>query len=394
VRAAVALLIAFGTAAALLGGCGAGDPDAGAAPAGPPVSVAHPLEREIIEWDEYTGRFEAQQEIEVRARVSGYLDSVHFTEGQMVEAGALLFVIDPRPYEAALLRAQAELKRAQAALVVAESEYARTDRLESSNAISRETTEQRLATRDGARAEVEKAQAELRAAELDLGFTRVTAPIGGRTSDIRADIGNLVSGGSPQSSLLTTIVSLDPIELAFEASESEFLKYARLIRVGAIRSPREPDYPVQARLLDEDAWVHAGKMTFVDNAIDPNTGTLRAKATFPNPDLLLQPGVFARARIPGSSEYRAILIPDDAVLSDQDNKIVMVVDAANVAAVRPVTLGPLVDGLRVVRQGLSASDRIIVNGVLRARPGQPVTPVPVDPAERPPPAPKTPAPAP
>lgn len=347
-------------------------------PAPPTVTVAQPVVKRIVEWDEYTGRFVAKQRVEVRARVSGYLDSVHFTEGQLIDAGHLLFVLDQRPFLAQVERARAELGRARTQHKLAQLEFERGRRLEKSRAMSRETLEERRAERDSAEAQVEAAQAVLRAAELDLGFTEVRAPMKGRVSDIRVDVGNVISGGTAQSTLLTTIVLLDPIELEIEASESEFMRYMRLDSEGRRRSSRDVENPVEARLIDEEGWPHKGRMTFVDNELDPVTGTMLGRATFPNPDHVLLPGMFARARLYGEGEHDAVLIPDAAVVTDQATKLVMVVKPDNMVEARPVVLGGLYDGLRIVREGLTAGDRIIVNGVQRARAGQPVTPMTAD----------------
>ncbi len=339
----------------------------------PLVTVATPLTANISEWDEYTGRFVAKQRVDVRARVSGYLDSVHFHEGQSVDAGQLMFVIDPRPFEAEVERRRAELERVETTLKVANLEFERSERLESSRAMSREEMEERRAIRDAARAGVAAARAQLRAAELDLSFTEVRAPMSGRASDIRIDVGNLISGGASDSTVLTTIILLDPIELEFEGSESEFLRYTRLDSAGTRQSSRNSPNPVEARLIDEQEWVHKGVMTFVDNEIDPLTGTMRGRATFPNPDHVLLPGMFARLRLFASAEHPAILIPDAAIMADQATKLALVVDSDDVVVPTPVILGPLVYGLRVVRSGLSGSERIVVNGLLRAQPGRKVT---------------------
>lgn len=349
-----------------------------AAPPPPTVTVAEPVTKRITEWDEYTGRFVAKQRVDVRARVSGYLDSVHFAEGQLVEAGQLLFVIDQRPFLAQVERARADVARAQTQLKLGQLELERGQRLEASRAMSKETLEERRAERDSAQAQVDAAQAELRAAELDLGFTEVKAPMAGRVSDIRVDVGNVISGGRADSTLLTTIVSLDPIELEIEASESEFMRYTRLDSAGTRRSSRDVQNPVEARLIDEEGWPHKGRMTFVDNELDPETGTMLGRATFPNPDHVLLPGMFARARLYGEGEHDALLIPDEAVVADQATKLVMVVKSDNVVEARPVILGGLMDGLRIVREGIKAGERIVVNGVQRARPGQPVTPTTAD----------------
>lgn len=355
-------------------GAQAADPAPAAAPPPPTVTVAKPTFKRITEWDEYTGRFVAQQRVDVRARVSGYLESVHFKEGQMVEEGELLFVIDQRPFKAEVARAKAEVDRVTTQLRVAQLEFERGERLQSSRAMSKETAEERRAKRDAAQADVDAAKAALRTAELNLGFTEVRAPMAGRLSDIRVDVGNLISGGTSDSTVLTTIVMLDPIELEIEASESEFLRYTRLDSQGTRRSSRDVPNRIEARLLDEADWVHKGLMTFVDNEIDPDSDTMRGKATFPNPDHVLLPGMFARARLFGAGEHDAVLIPDVAVVADQAKKLVMVVGKDNVIEARPVRLGPIIDGLRVVREGLTAEDTIVVNGIIRARPGKPVTP--------------------
>lgn len=350
------------------------------APPPPTVTVAPPVAKRITEWDEYTGRFVAKQRVEVRARVSGYLQSVHFQEGQLVEDGQLLFVVDQRPFEAHVSRMRANLSQAETQLRVAQLEFERGERLETARAMSRETMEERRARRDSAQAEVDAARAALRSAELDLGFTEIRAPMSGRASDIRVDVGNLISGGSADSTLLTTIVSLDPIELEIEASESEFMRYTRLDSAGTRRSSRDVANPVEARLIDEEGWPHRGVMTFVDNELDPVTGTMLGRATFGNPDHVLLPGMFARARLYGEGEHEALLIPDAAVVTDQATKLVMIVGADDVVEARPVTLGPLIDGLRVVRSGLSGGERVVVVGVQRARPGQKVTPQTAPPA--------------
>ena len=345
-----------------------------ASPPPPKVSVAKPIYRRMTEWDEYTGRFVAKEHVDIRARVSGYLDSVHFQEGQMVSAGQLLFVIDPRPFQAALARARAELTRVETQLTFTQTELERGKRLQASRAMSTETLDERRAARDAARAEVAGAQAAVRTAELELGFTEIRAPLDGRVSDIRVDVGNLISGGTADSTVLTTVVSLDPIELEIEASEAEFLRYSRLDSAGTRRSSRDVPNPVEARLLDETEWSHKGHMTFVDNELDIDSGTMRGRATFANPDHMLLPGMFARARLFGAGEHDAVMIPDAAVVADQAQKLVMVVGADNIVEGRVVVLGPLIDGLRVVREGLAPDERIVVNGILRAHPGQPVEP--------------------
>ena len=344
----------------------------------PRVSVAVPVFKQVTEWDEFTGRFIAKQRVELRARVSGYLESVHFTEGQTVEEGQLLFVVDRNPFQADAEGARAEVQRSATELKRAQLEFERATRLQSSRAMSKETLEERRATRDAAQANVTAGRAKVRKAGLDLGYTEIRAPISGRSSDIKVDVGNLISGGTADSTVLTTIVSLDPIELEFEGSEAEMLRYMRTNQIYRQPTSQLKPNPVEARLLDEDDWSHRGHMTFLDNQLDFDSGTIRARATFENKDLLFLPGMFARVRMFAEAKHDALLIPDSAILSDQATKIVMVVGADDMVEARPVKLGPLVDGLRVVREGLTGKDRIVVNGLLRARPGQAVTPEEVD----------------
>jgi len=356
---------------------------AAAAPAqaqqGPmPVTIAKPVVKKIIDWDEYTGRFEATERVEIRARVSGFLESVHFRDGELVDKGDLLFVIDPRPFEAQLDVAKASLEAARTRAELAESEFKRAESLLKRNNISRETFDQRRAELATARTTVLAAQAQVRIARLNLEFTQVKAPISGRISDARVDVGNLVEGGTAQSTLLTTVVSIDPILFTFSASESEFLKYARLHATGQHDSPRDRSSPVFARLMDEDTFNHEGRMNFVDNELSPNTGTIRFQARFDNPAGFLVPGVFGRLRLAGSAEYEAILIPDAAVVSDQSRKLVLIVDKEGNVKGAPVDLGPLHNGLRVIRGGLGRDDDIVVNGLQRARPGGKVAPKEAD----------------
>ena len=355
-------------------GARAADPAPAAAPPPPVVTVAKPVFKNITEWDDYTGRFIAKERVDVRARVSGYLESVHFKEGQMIAAGELLFILDQRPFKTQVARAKAEVDRANTQLRVGQLEFERGERLQSSRAMSKETAEERRAKRDAAQAEVDAATASLRNAELNLSFAQVRAPMAGRLSDIRTDVGNLISGGSADSTVLTTIVSLDPIEFEIEASEAEFLRYTRLDSAGTRPSSRDVPNRIEAQLIDETDWVHKGNMTFVDNEIDPNSDSIRGHATFPNPDHVLLPGMFARARLFGAGEHQAVMVPDVAVVADQARKLVMVLGKDNIIEARVVTLGPIIDGLRVVREGLTADERIVVNGIIRAHPGKPVTP--------------------
>ncbi len=340
----------------------------------PPVDVANPIVKTIVDWDEFTGRFEAVDRVELRARVSGYLDAVHFNDGQLVNKGDLLFTIDQRPFAAEIERVKAEIEQARTRLQLAATELERAERLVQGGHISRETLDERRAARDVEHAAISAARARLRLAELELEFTEVRAPINGRISDRRVDIGNLVSGGSAQSNLLATIVSLDPIYFVFDASEADYLRYVRLHRQGARPSSRETANPVFVRLMDETAWLRLGHMNFVDNELNLGSGTIRGRAIFDNPDYLLAPGLFGRLRLVGSGEYEAVMVPDAAVLSDQSNKIVLVVDESGTVFARKVELGTLNEGLRVVSKGLSAEDRVIINGIQRAQPGGKVTP--------------------
>jgi RND family efflux transporter MFP subunit len=341
-----------------------------AAQQGPmPVTVAKPLIKKITEWDEYTGRFEATNRVEIRARVSGFLESTHFKDGDLVNKGDLLFVIDPRPFEAQLDVAKASLEAAKTRVNLAEREFKRAESLLKRNNISRETFDQRQAELATAQSTVLSAQAQARIAKLNLEFTQVKAPISGRVSDARVDVGNLVEGGSAQSTLLTTLVSIDPILFTFSASEAEFLKYSRLDATGRRDSSRSAANPVFVRLMDEDSFTREGHMNFVDNELSPNTGTIRAQAVFENSSGFLVPGVFGRLRLIGSDEYEAVLIPDSAVVSDQSKKMVLIVDADGNVKAAPVDMGPLHEGLRVIHGGLGRDDRIVVKGIQRARPG-------------------------
>ena len=350
----------------LLAACNGAPPPAVVAP--PKVTVAKPVERNVTEWDEYTGRLESIDSVEIRPRVSGYLEAVKFAEGAMVKKGDLLFVIDPRPYAAILRRAEAELALAKARSELADSRFQRAVRLVSRNAISQEEADTRAAEARQAVASVAAAQAALEAARLDVEYTQVRAPVSGRVGRKLVTEGNLVNGGTgTQGTLLTTVVSLDPMYVYFEADERSYLKYVRLAEEGKRPSSRDTRNPVQIAFADEQGFPHEGYMDFVDNHLDEQTGTIVARAVIANPDLLLSPGLFARVRLIGSGAYDAILIPDEAIATDQARKFVFVVDADNHARYRPIIVGPMIDGLRVVREGLSAGDRIIVNGIQRAK---------------------------
>ncbi len=341
-----------------------------------PVSVATPLQRDVVDLDEFVGRFEAAEQVEVRARVGGYVRSVHFKDGDFVRKGQLLFTLDPRPAEAALASARAQLAQAQAQLELARTELRRSEKLLTVQAVSQAEVDQRLAAVRSAEANVAAAQAGVRARQLDLEFTRVTAPASGRVSDRRVDPGNLVAGGSSQADVLTTVVSSSPIHFVFEGSEALLLKYQRELRRGG-------PAPVRIRLQDEADYLHPGVLDFSDNALDPASGTIRLRAVVPNADGFLKPGLIGRARVAGAAPYKALLVPDAAIGSDQGRKVVYVVAADGAVQVRPVQVGPLTDGLRVIRSGLGPDERVVVNGLQRAMPGQKVvaktTPITVQP---------------
>jgi RND family efflux transporter MFP subunit len=343
-----------------------------AEPPPPEVSVTQPVIKEVTEWDDFTGRLEPIKSVEVRARVSGYLDSIHFKDGQVVKTGDLLFVIDPRPYAAAAERAQAELKRAEAQRNLAVQNLQRAERLMQGSTIAQEQYDTRRNEYEIAVANLSEAQAAAKAAELDLEFTQVKAPIDGRISRRYVDEGNVVSGGSTQSTLLTTIVPSDPLYATFDADERTVLKYTRLDLSGERTSSREAANPVRIALADEKEFSHEGKMDFVDNRLDPETGTLRARALIDNPKGLLTPGLFVRVQLKGRGPYQALLIPDEAIGTDLSKKFVMVVDKDGLAQRRFVRTGRLYDELRVVEEGLSAEDRVITGGLMRVRPGIPV----------------------
>lgn len=337
----------------------------------PAVDVAVPIVKTVREWDQYTGRFQAVKRVEIRARVSGYLNSIHFEDGQLVKEGDLLFVIDPRPFQADLAAAKAGVESAKAELKLAEAELKRGEELLRRKVTAEAEVERRRAQRDIATAKVLVAAANVRTAELNLSFTNVRAPVDGRISDRRVDVGNLVSGsgGGGTATLLTTLVALNPIHFVFDASERAYLKYARLNASGEGAVSRSEPSPVYVRLADETGWPHRGVMNFVDNELGQETGTIRGRAVLPNPTGFLQPGMFGEVRLLGSRAYQAVLIPDSAILSDQATKIVMAVDDAGKVSVRVVEIGPIIDGLRVIRKGLTGKERIVVNGVQRARPG-------------------------
>lgn len=365
------LLLAAGAVA--LSGCSS-EATTGAAPAPTSVSVAAALERQVVEWDDFTGRLEAVESVEIRPRVAGYIESVDFEEGSIVHKGDLLFVIDPRPYQAELDKAAAELTRAKAHDELARSDVARSEKLLSIKAVSQEEFDQRVNAARESQANVEAARAALEAVRLDLSFTRVTAPISGRVSKAAVTAGNLVTGGSSAATLLTTIVSIDPIYVSFEGDEQVYLKYTELARRGERPSSRDAANPVKMGLANEDGYPHSGTMVFVDNQIDPRTGTIRARAAFDNKDGYFTPGLFARVKLFGHNTFPAVLVDDRAIGTDQSQKFVYVVDADNKVAYRTVKIGRLTDGLRIVQSGLAPGESVVVNGLQRVHPGDVVTP--------------------
>ncbi|MGH9371552.1 MAG: efflux RND transporter periplasmic adaptor subunit [Vicinamibacterales bacterium] len=348
-----------------------------AQPAGAPlpkVTVAEVISRDVTEWDEFTGRLEAVNTVAIRPRVSGLVAGVRFEEGAIVRRGDLLFQIDARPFQAEVDRLRAELARSRATVERSASELQRAERLASQNAMSREEHDRRAAFAHESSAELDAVQAALRSAELNLEFTRVTSPIKGRVGRAIVTAGNLVSSGPGEATLLTTVVSLDPMYASFDADEQTFLRYSDLARTGQRASAREDGLPIRMALASDEDFPREGTMDFLDNQVDPATGTIQGRAVFRNADLSLTPGLFVRLRLPASAAHKGLLIQDRAVGTDLDKRFVLVVDAERTIQYRAVTLGPMVDGLRVIRRGLSAGERIVVSGLQRVRPGVRVEP--------------------
>jgi len=352
--------------AIVLAACG---PHTNQAAPKPRVGVAHPIVKKIIDWDDFTGRFEAIQGVTVMPRISGAIASILFKNGQDVKAGQPLFVIDPRPFRAAYLKALGDLDNANAAKVIAQSNLERGKNLVSVNAMSRELYETRRAAQEQATAQVESEKAAVETARLNLEFTTVTSPVDGRASDRRVSIGDVVTANTTQ---LTSVVTLDPIWFTFEGAETFLLKYQREEQQGQRNSSRIEANPLEIQLADEVGYPHKGHMVFVDNAIDRLSGTIRAKAEFSNPDHFLTPGMFGRGRLLASGAYQAMLIPDESIITDQTRRLVYVVEKTGIVAARRVETGPLVMGLRVVRTGLKRSDEIVLDGLARLTPGMKV----------------------
>jgi RND family efflux transporter MFP subunit len=357
----------------MLANCG--DAQKQNAPPLPVVTVANPVKRTIVDHDEYVGRFVAVDSVEIRAHVSGYLDKVHFKDGQIVKTGDLLFTIDKRPFENAVAQARGVLGQAKANLAFTEADLARGQQLVRDKTITEQTFDQRVQAKRNAEASVAANEAAVRQAALDLEFTEVRAPVDGRIGDRRVSPGNLVAGGTlPNTTLLATIVSIDPIRFEFTFDEASFLRYERIAKNGNDVAGRGDSTVVKLKLIDEDTFVHEGRMDFVDNVIDRSTGTIRGRAQFANPNGLFTPGMFARVQIVASPPYEALMVPDVAIGTEQARKFVYVVGGDGTVAQKYVSLGELVDGLRIIKTGLTGNERVIVNGIQRARIGQKVNP--------------------
>lgn len=360
--------------AAALAGCDKPATQAAAPP--PSVTVAQPTKRVVTDWDEFTGRFEAVEEVQVRARVGGFVDSIQFKDGDFVKPGDLLYVIDSRPFEAVALQADGQLADARARAELARRELERALTLVTTSAVSESIVDQRRQTLQAAHAAEMQAEGALKAAQLNIEFTHVKAPIAGRVSRHLVSIGNLVQGADGGSTLLTSIVSLDPIYIYFDMDEATYLKYNKLWFEGRRPSSRDTANPVQVALVGESKPSREGRMDFLDNRLDVSTATLRSRAIVPNKDISILPGQFGRVRLVGSAPYEALLLPDAAIATDQSRKIVFVVNNENFVEVRPVLLGPLDGGLRIIREGLKADDKVIIDGIQRARVGAKVAPHP------------------
>ena len=361
--------------AAAIAGCGQGQQQS-AAPPPPTVTVARPAQRTVTDQDEYVGRFVAVDSVEVRSRVSGYLSQIHFTDGQMVKKGDLLFVIDHRPFQIALDQMRANLAQARANLAFTEADLARGRELAQNRTITEQTFDQRKQAKSVAEASVTAQEAMVHSAELDLNeYSELRAPIDGRIGDRRVSVGNLVTGGNgSNTTLLANIVSVDPIRFEFTFDEASYLRYQRVAGGnGQMSGSGQSAVAVTLKLIDETDFAHIGKMDFVDNVIDRSSGTIRGRAVFANSDSIFTPGMFGRIRVPGSPAFTALLIPDAAIGTEQSRKYVLVVDDGGIVRQKYVVPGQIDDDLRVIREGLSPADRVIVNGLMRARPGIKVT---------------------
>ena len=339
-----------------------------------PVPAVRPIVRELVEYDEYTGRFVAVNRVDVRARVSGYLSAAEFTEGQRINAGDLLFVIDQRPFQIAVTAARAELEEMRAGLDLARTEANRARSLRKNLVISQEDLDQRVQAELVAASRLSQVEATLARAELNLEFTEIRAPIDGRIGARLLDVGNIVIGGDLQGTLLTSIVQEDPIHFYFEVSEADFLRYARLNQSGARIASRFKANAISIKLLDEHEFLHEGAMDFVDNQLNATTGTVQGRAILPNPDGLLQPGLFGRLRTPGSGLHQVVLVPDHLIQFDQSRQFVFLINPDGIIERRWVTTGPIAEGLRMVRDGLDGSEQVASGGFHRLRAGMQVAP--------------------
>lgn len=373
-----ATLAVMAIAASALSACGDGKPTeaASAAPPAPQVTVAKPVQKLVADHDEYVGRFIAVDYVEIRARVSGYLDKVAFADGQLVKKNDPLFTIDRRPFEAALDQAKAAHEQAAANLAFADSDLKRGENLVRGTSITQQTFDQRIQAKRVAEATLTAQAAAVVQADLNLEYTQLTAPISGRIGDRRVSTGNLIIGGAfGTTTLLATIASIDPIRFEFTMDEASYLSYLRAASAAASTTAnRGIVLPVKLKLIDEKDFVHEGKIDFVDNAVDRSSGTIRGRAEFANPDGRLTPGMFGRLQIATKAPELALLVPDTAIGTEQVRKFVYAVTSDNVATPKYVTLGPVVDGMRVVSSGLDADDIVVVNGLMRIRPGAKVTP--------------------
>jgi RND family efflux transporter MFP subunit len=372
--ARLAVIMTAATAlSVILAGCGQGQQQSGGPPP-PAVTVANPVQRTVVDQDEYVGRFAAVNSVEIRSRLSGYLSEIHFKDGQMVKEGDQLFTIDRRPFQIALEQMRANLAQARANLAFTEADLERGKPLLANKTISEQVFDQRTQARTVAAAAVAAQEAMVHSAELDLDtYSELRSPIEGRIGDRRVAVGNLVTGGTGgNTTLLATVVSVDPIRFEFTFDEASYLRYVRFATESKEVAALNGNVPVALKLIDEKDFVHTGKIDFVDNVITQSTGTIRGRALFDNHDGIFTPGMFGRLRVPGSPPYTALLVPDAAIGSEQVRKYVLTVDDAGMVSQKYVTLGQLDGGLRVIKDGLAATDRVIVNGLMRARPGMKV----------------------
>ncbi len=366
------LLFAFALSAILWPAAISSSVAQGGPPQGPPpVTVAKPVVKDIIERTDFIGRFEAINQVDIRARVSGYLDKVHFQDGAFVKAGDLLFTIDQRPYKNALEQAQAAVTSSQVALEFAQSDLNRAEQLRRTGNITDQLFDQRRQSFLTAKAELDRAQAALRQAQLDVEFTEIRSPLAGKISRKLVSEGNLVNANQ---TILTNVLSLDPIQFYFDVDERSFLAFSRQSQGGTRTTVDGETNEVTLTLTEERLGQRKGQLDFVDNRLDAASGTIRVRAVFDNKDLFLTPGLFGRVTVGASDPYKGILLPDEAIGSDQDRRVVYVVDDKNVVHLKPVRIGPRIDGYRVIRDGLTGNETVVVNGLVRVRPGAPITP--------------------